>query len=727
MSRRLRDFLAALAVVVLFALPLVPEILGARLLVFRDAQITHWPWRRVAVAALRRGRGAVRQRGRFRRSAAARQPERRAALSDLPARRSSLGAGAAFNLHYLVHVLWAFFGARALARRLGMADGPSFVAGIAFAFSGMMLVVRVGLHEFRRRGGVASLVRRRLPRPRTGAGRARQGLPRRSRPGLALGLQLLAGEPAISLLTLAVGRRARSPPTRCRARSARGPAGSPAPPPHAWRQAASRWRSRRRCSCPCAPSLPLTYRGQHSFSERAFGAAAFSPSRAIEWLLPRFGGDPDLLGGGANWLRAIGAAGLRLHLVRHVRRRAAPAGPARCPAPGVLEPRSGALAVGAAAALALAFGFSLPFYRLIYAVESLRKLRYPIKFYLLTTLCVALLAGLAAQALGRRRPGRREALAIGILLAVFAAAWGLAGPGGALDRWAEPIAAGISDNPPGFLAAFRGFVRGRRPHRGARRARRRPRPRPAARPEPSRTGVGARLPRASLGVHLGTAPLRVGADEGPRPAPRADPPDGRPGPALRFRFPSPLRLRAPSGSTRREAFPARAGSRASSSSSSFRPRERPSACTTSSRTTRTAPTDTSTGWRARPRAPRHRSSATACSCSTERGGRSPTDSEEHPLFHAATGLEVAGEHLVLFENPQPVAELRWAGRAWRPPRPLGHARARALGALRSAAGHRASRETGRGSWRFRRAAVWTSSLSAPTTPRRPSRRRAPGT
>ena len=55
MSSRARAFLAGLAVTVLFCLPLLPEILGARRLVFRDAHITHWPWRRVAMASLDSG------------------------------------------------------------------------------------------------------------------------------------------------------------------------------------------------------------------------------------------------------------------------------------------------------------------------------------------------------------------------------------------------------------------------------------------------------------------------------------------------------------------------------------------------------------------------------------------------------------------------------------------------------------------------------------------------
>ena len=45
---------------------------------------------------------------------------------------------AAFNLHYLLHVLWAFFGA-APGARLGLSGGAAFFGGAAFAFSGMML------------------------------------------------------------------------------------------------------------------------------------------------------------------------------------------------------------------------------------------------------------------------------------------------------------------------------------------------------------------------------------------------------------------------------------------------------------------------------------------------------------------------------------------------------------------------------------------------------------
>jgi hypothetical protein len=41
------------------------------------------------------------------------------------------------------------------------------------------------------------------------------------------------------------------------------------------------------------------------------------------------------------------------------------------------------------------------------------------------------------------------------------------------------------------------------------------------------------------------------------------------------------------------------------------------------------------------------------------------DDEWHPLFHPVTGVAVAGRRLILYEHPNPLAELRWAGRAWR--------------------------------------------------------------
>jgi hypothetical protein len=41
------------------------------------------------------------------------------------------------------------------------------------------------------------------------------------------------------------------------------------------------------------------------------------------------------------------------------------------------------------------------------------------------------------------------------------------------------------------------------------------------------------------------------------------------------------------------------------------------------------------------------------------------EGEEHPRLRPVTGLEIAGQRIVLFENDRPLPELRWAGRVWR--------------------------------------------------------------
>src|SRR5262249_59389372 len=68
--------------------------------------------------------------------------------------------------------------------------------------------------------------------------------------------------------------------------------------------------------------------------------------------------------------------------------------------------RKGWLAALGFVSLLFAFGTSLPFFRALYNVPALRRFRYPIKFYLLTTLCACLLAGFAAE---RLRPDGRPA------------------------------------------------------------------------------------------------------------------------------------------------------------------------------------------------------------------------------------------------------------------------------------------------------------------------------
>src|SRR5215470_3165980 len=138
MSSRARAVLFGVAAALLFALPLLPEILGTRRLVFRDAQITHWPWRRIAMTAWSERRVPF-----VNESASGGEPflanPNAVLLYPTMLLEKVLPSASAFNLHYLLHVLWAFLGARLLARRLGIAPGAAFFSGVAFAFSGIVM------------------------------------------------------------------------------------------------------------------------------------------------------------------------------------------------------------------------------------------------------------------------------------------------------------------------------------------------------------------------------------------------------------------------------------------------------------------------------------------------------------------------------------------------------------------------------------------------------------
>jgi hypothetical protein len=454
MSRRRREALSGLCVVLLFALPLLPEILGARRLVFRDAQGTHWPWRRVAVEMLSTGEVPF-----VNATASGGQPmlanPNAVLLYPTFLLERVLPPASAFNLHYLLHVLWAFFGARALAHRLDLSDSAAFLSGVAFAFSGMMLSYGGAFMNSCAAAAwlpwcaAAALDLARAAEPRR-RWRAAAAL------GLALGVQLLAGEPALSLLTLLLssllaGSAALTAPRGQRARQLLlTGCGFAAAGLLAVALAAP-------LLLPLRQVLPLTFRGQHLYSEEAFGAVPLRPARLFEWLFPRLRGDPGVAGVETRWPHEAGA-GLSVYiwcvtfgvvpllafLSAAVRR-------------GFWTRRTAGWTAGAVAALLLSFGFQLPFYRLLFGISTLRRLRYPIKFYLLTSLCVALLAGLAAQSLGGRRPGRREGILLGVALGLFAIAWALAGPSGPIARWAAEVTG--PDSVP-FAEAFRGILRG---------------------------------------------------------------------------------------------------------------------------------------------------------------------------------------------------------------------------------------------------------------------------
>src|SRR5262245_17388945 len=418
MSRRTREVFSALAVAVVFALPLVPEILGARRLIFRDALVTHWPWRRVAVASLSRGEVPF-----VNAEASGGQPllanPNAVLLYPTFLLERVLNHAAAFNLHYLFHVFWAFLGARLLARRLGLPEGAAFLSGIAFAFSGMLLSYG---SAFMNSGAAAAwlpwcaaaavdLARAPATGPRLRAAAAA---------GLALGLQLLAGEPAITALTvlliagLSLGEAWKGASEGRVSRVVGLGLGGALSGVLAFGIAAPLLET-------LHPVFPLPLRGQHLWSREAFGAAPFRTWRFIEWLLPRFRGNPSLAGVESSWLHSadtevfvyiwcvtFGVVPLLLVAVAALDR-------------DFWSRRTFALSGTAVLTLLLSFGFSLPFYGLLYRIPFLRRLRYPIKFYLLTTICVALLGGLAAAALARRRPRARALIPLALVLCFFAA------------------------------------------------------------------------------------------------------------------------------------------------------------------------------------------------------------------------------------------------------------------------------------------------------------------
>ena len=458
MSSRGRAYLAGLAVTVLFCLPLLPEVLGTRRLIFRDAHVTHWPWRRVAMDSLAAGRVPF-----VNVSSSGGEPflanPNAVLLYPTLLLEKVFAPAAAFNLHYLLHVLWAFFGARALARRLGLSEGPAFFSAVAFAFSGIMMSYG---SAFANSGASASwlpwcaaatldLVRAK------GEGRTlRAG----AAAAIGFGLQLLAGEPALSLLTMLFAAFLGTAEIFSTRRDDRLVATA-----HLLAGGALAGLVAAALASPLLLPLfavfPLTYRGQHLYSARAFGASPFQAWRMVEWFFPRFDGDPGALGTGAHWQFAFhseevvyiwcvtfGVIPLAAILIAAARR-------------DFWTRRTVFLSGGALVSLLFAFGSSLPFFRQLFSFPAMRRLRFPIKFYLLTTLCVALLAGFAA---GRLRPeasraGRRAGVILLAVALLFGAALFTSWEAKAFDRAVMPLLSGF-DEPASLLPEIRRSLTG---------------------------------------------------------------------------------------------------------------------------------------------------------------------------------------------------------------------------------------------------------------------------
>jgi hypothetical protein len=124
--------------------------------------------------------------------------------------------------------------------------------------------------------------------------------------------------------------------------------------------------------------------------------------------------------------------------------------------------RTAWLAGGAVVSLLFAFGSSLPFYRVLYSVPGLRRLRYPIKFYLLTTLCLALLAGVAAQRLRPEasRAGRRAGVILLVFALLFGTAFFVSRDAAAFDRAVAPYLSGLAKPASELLPEIRRVLSG---------------------------------------------------------------------------------------------------------------------------------------------------------------------------------------------------------------------------------------------------------------------------
>ena len=495
-----------------FASPLLPELAGARLLAFRDAFITHFPIQTFSLALERSGQVPFLNFGASNVEPLLANPNT-VTLYPTHLLFHLLPAAAAFNLHLLLHVVWAFFGAAALSRRLGAGRRAAWIGGTAYAFSGPFLSYGAAFANAAAAAAwapwaISEAVRLgRANRTRD----SRRGTRATLALGIALGLQILAGEPAISAWTgVAVAAASIAASRRSILRLAgAGIASAVIAAAIAAPQILS-----------TAAAIPYSFRGEHLFSRAQFDAAANLPLRALETLFPLLFGEPRPMVSGAFWgYRAFdslqpylysmnfGLAGAILVLSALASRS--------------FRASRTVLALIAAAALfgLLSFGFRTPLFESLYAVKPLRHFRYPVKFALPAVLCGSVLVSLAArQAIDAERAPRalrRVSAALAAVLALTFAAAALSPP--ALTRFFQSQAAGLAAPPEAILAGVVPHGPARLPvrSRGDRHARSL---RFGSPPRPARGRFSLRL--AALSPSVRSATLRLGSDV-PVPAPAA--------------------------------------------------------------------------------------------------------------------------------------------------------------------------------------------------------------
>jgi hypothetical protein len=262
-ARREERLLLTLLVALWFALTL-PLASGQRTLFQRDVFVTHLPLKAIGAAALAAGEiPAVAP------AWALGQPFRGDpnALPFYPGNLLYLALPfwSAFNLHYLLHWLLAFFGMRRLAGELGQSPMAALLAGLTYAGSGYLL----SLLTFYNLLTVAAWW------PWAMAGIARGGRRGLAAAGLAIGLAALGGEPVTLLLALAplalVAAERHGPRRALALLAAAGAAGALVALPQI---------------VATARVLGFTTRGLFGVPLEQVGRFALHPARLLELLLP---------------------------------------------------------------------------------------------------------------------------------------------------------------------------------------------------------------------------------------------------------------------------------------------------------------------------------------------------------------------------------------------------------------------------------------------------------
>jgi hypothetical protein len=319
----------------------------------------------------------------------------------------------AFGLHFALAATLAFVGARRWARAEGHGRGAAEAAGIAFVLSGVF----VSAWKFYNTGMALAVAPWVLAAAAKTVARAGDPLRTRRRRAVAelgawSGLEVLAGEPVVALLTfLLVGVRTLA------ARALRP-----------WPAVVGGLALG---ALLAAPQVLLTAQiyGDSSRDQRPFPfvtatGTSLHPARFAEQAVPFPFGRPDLAGPGGFtgqafhdnhspylWTLHLGLATLAL-LALHGR-----------PLRGGERPWYAM----AAAAIVLSFGQYLPLAKKLYPLLSAGgRIRFPVKWWYVVALClVPLVAHAAGRWLeGERGSGARRVLAGGLLvLALSAAVW----------------------------------------------------------------------------------------------------------------------------------------------------------------------------------------------------------------------------------------------------------------------------------------------------------------